>query len=73
MCIALCRAVLFCAVLPTQPESDDDEAYAQVAPGGADSSGDEGVHSEPDEVELVQQLLSTEQVGWYVVLNYVLV
>lgn len=47
-----------------QPDSeDDDEAYAQVAAGGAGSSDDEGVASEPDEVELVQQLLSTEQVG----------
>jgi hypothetical protein len=56
----LCCAVLCHAVL--QPESDDDEGFAKVSPGGGDSS-DAGVHSDPDEVELVQQLLSTEQVG----------
>jgi hypothetical protein len=74
-CIVLCRAVpccnaVLCCAVPTcpQPDSeDDDEAYAQVAPGGAGSSDDEGVASEPDEVELVQQLLSTEQVGRVVV------
>lgn len=49
-----------CPIL--QPESDeDDEGFSKVDPSACDSS--DGVDSEePDEVELVQQLLSTEQV-----------
>jgi hypothetical protein len=45
-----------------QPESDEDEGFSKVALGAGDIS-DGGVESDPGEVELVQQLLSTEQVG----------
>lgn len=52
-----------CILLLPQPESEEeDEGFAKVPPGAGDIS-DAGVESDPDEVELVQQLLSTEQVG----------
>lgn len=63
VCRGVCRAVCLAVLCAMQPESDEDEdGFSKVAPGGGDSSDTAGVQSDPDEVELVQQLLSTEQV-----------
>lgn len=56
-----CAAPCCVALCAMQPESEDEDGFSKVAPGGGYSS-DAGVQSDPDEVELVQQLLSTEQV-----------